>query len=78
MIVKYVRQFPRKKNDCFFYENEEVLPAKAAYSQLLKPEMIKEYTEKKRKKDYLYPLVIEMTQRYGMVDYEAFFSKEKK
>jgi hypothetical protein len=62
MIVKYVRQFPRKKNDCFFYENEEVL----------------EYTEKRRKKDYLYPLVIEMTQRYGMVDYEAFFSKEKK
>jgi len=39
-----------KKMIVFFYENEEVLPAKAAYSQLLKPEMIKEYTEKKKKK----------------------------
>jgi hypothetical protein len=74
MIVKYVRQLPRtRSNNIHFLK-------KTTYSQ-------KQTTQKgfciendtvERKKDFLYPLFIEITQRYGVVDYEYFFSKQKK
>jgi hypothetical protein len=66
MIVKYVRQFPRtRSNNIHFLK----------YSR--KQTITEDYTDE-RKKDFLYPLFIEITQRFGVVDYEYFLSKQKK
>jgi len=58
MIVKSVRQFPKKK-------------------RMKETHSLYELFSGKRKRDYFYPLIIEMTQRYGMIDFENFFSEKK-
>jgi hypothetical protein len=69
MIVKYVRQLPRTRSNHIHFLK------KTTYSR---KQPIIENDTGERKKDFLYPLFIEITQRYGVVDYEYFFSKQKK
>jgi hypothetical protein len=71
MIVKYVRQFPKTPNENSIIE--EQAEQKILEKLHLMPMVPKEIPQN----DYLYPLVIEITQRYGMVEYESFFSKIK-
>jgi len=74
MIVKYVRQLPRiRSNNIHFLKK---VPYSRKHTIFDLSNIKKDIGE--RKKDFLYPLFIEITQRYGVVDYEYFFSKQKK
>ena len=72
MIVKYVRQLPKTRNRNLNLEKK--IEQQVIENLETAPLVLKKIPEN----DYFYPLAIEITQRYGMVEFENFFSKIKK